>query len=80
MMEFFRKNPRAAETLRGPMFEDKVVDFILELAKVTDETVTPEELAAEETAGEQRRGCRPMAQSSGRSAAGRSTAAAPVSG
>ncbi len=34
MLEFFRKNPRAAETLRGPMFEDKVVDFILELAKV----------------------------------------------
>jgi trigger factor len=47
VMEFFRKNPQAAEGLRGPLFEDKVVDFILELAKIEDRTVTPEELAAE---------------------------------
>lgn len=47
VMEFFRKNPQAGEGLRGPLFEDKVVDFILELAKVEDRTVTPEELAAE---------------------------------
>ena len=47
VMEFFRKNPQAADGLRGPIFEDKVVDFILDLAKVEDRTVTPEELAAE---------------------------------
>jgi trigger factor len=47
VMDFFRKNPEAAESLRGPIFEEKVVDFVLELAKVTDETVTPEELARE---------------------------------
>jgi len=47
VMDFFRKNPQAAESLRGPIFEEKVVDFVLELAKVTDETVTPEELAKE---------------------------------
>jgi trigger factor len=45
IMEFFRKNPRSADHLRGPLFEDKVIDFVLELAQVTDETVTPEELA-----------------------------------
>jgi trigger factor len=45
VMEFFRKNPQAAEGLRGPLFEDKVVDYVLELVQVTDETVTPEELA-----------------------------------
>ena len=44
VMEFFRKNPQAAENLRGPIFEEKVVDFMLELAKVTDRQVTPEEL------------------------------------
>jgi trigger factor len=49
-MEFFRKNPQAAENLRGPLFEDKVVDFILELAKVEDRTVTPEELSADPAA------------------------------
>ncbi len=45
VMEFFRKNPQAAENLRSPIFEEKVVDFMLELAKVTDKTVTAEELA-----------------------------------
>jgi len=47
IMEFFRKNPQAAESLRGPIFEEKVVDFILELAKVEDKVVSPEELAVE---------------------------------
>jgi trigger factor len=47
IFEFFRQNPRAAETLRGPIFEDKVIDFVLELAKVEEKAATPEELAAE---------------------------------
>ena len=45
VMEFFRKNPQATEGLRGPIFEDKVVDFIIELAKVEERTVTADELA-----------------------------------
>jgi len=48
IMEFFRQNPRASETLRGPIYEEKVVDFVLELAKVEDNVVTPEELAKDE--------------------------------
>jgi trigger factor len=52
MMELFRKYPAAADSLRGPIFEDKVVDFILELAKVTDETVTPERLVEEAQAAD----------------------------
>jgi trigger factor len=47
VMEFFRTNPQAGESLRGPLFEDKVVDYVLELASVNDVIVTPEELAAE---------------------------------
>jgi trigger factor len=47
IMELFRQNPRASETLRGPIYEEKVVDFVLELAKVEDNIVTPEELAKE---------------------------------
>jgi len=47
VMEFFRKNPQAADSLRGPLFEDKVVDFILDQAGIEDRSVTPEELAAE---------------------------------
>jgi trigger factor len=45
IMEFFRKNPQTENALRGPIFEEKVIDFVLELATVTDQTVTPEELA-----------------------------------
>ena len=47
VMEFFRKNPQATESLRGPLFEDKVVDFILELAQVEEKSVAPEKLNAE---------------------------------
>ena len=47
VFEFFRKNPQAAETLRGPLFEDKVIDFVLELARLTDRPVAPEALAEE---------------------------------
>lgn len=45
VFDFFRKNPQAAESLRGPIFENKVVDYVIELATVTDKDVTPEELA-----------------------------------
>lgn len=47
IMEFFRKNPKAADGLRGPIYEDKVIDFILELAKVEDKVVAPDELTAD---------------------------------
>ena len=45
VFEFFSKNPQAADGLRGPIFENKGIDYIVELAKVEDKTVTPEELA-----------------------------------
>jgi trigger factor len=45
IFEFFRQNPSAIDTLRGPLFEEKVIDFILELAKVEEKTVTLEELS-----------------------------------
>jgi len=47
IFEFFRQNPRAAESLRGPIFEDKVIDFVLELAKVEGRAASREGLAAE---------------------------------
>ncbi|MGO4715640.1 trigger factor [Bradyrhizobium sp. 2TAF24] len=42
--DFYRKNPNALAQLRAPIYEDKVVDFILELANVTDKKVSREEL------------------------------------
>jgi trigger factor len=45
---FYRNNPNAMQTLRAPIFEEKVVDFLIELAQVTDRTVSREELARDE--------------------------------
>nr|MBT6742058.1 trigger factor [Rhodospirillales bacterium] len=54
VVEFYQKDPAAREQLRAPLFEDKVIDFVLELASVSDKSVTADELMAEpgESAGE----------------------------
>jgi trigger factor len=46
--DFYRNNPDALASLRAPIFEDKVIDFILELAKISDKTVPREELFKED--------------------------------
>jgi trigger factor len=46
--DYYRKNPGAVASVRAPIFEEKVVDFILELAKVTEKRVTREELYKED--------------------------------
>ncbi|HEU0083121.1 MAG TPA: trigger factor [Bradyrhizobium sp.] len=46
--EFYQKNPTALAQLRAPIYEDKVVDFILELANVTEKKVTREDLYKDE--------------------------------
>jgi trigger factor len=48
VFDYYRQNPQALQTLRAPIFEEKVVDYILELADVTDRTVSKEELLAED--------------------------------
>jgi trigger factor len=42
--DYYRNTPQALAQLRAPIYEDKVVDFILELADVTEKKVTREEL------------------------------------
>lgn len=42
--DFYRKNPQVMAQIRAPLFEEKVVDFICELAQVTEKTVSREEL------------------------------------
>jgi trigger factor len=46
--DYYRNNPSALAALRAPLFEEKVVDFVLELADVTDKRVSREELFKEE--------------------------------
>ena len=42
--EFVQKNPQMQQQLRAPIFEDKVVDHIVAMAKVTDKDVSKEDL------------------------------------
>ncbi|MGO9049595.1 MAG: trigger factor [Xanthobacteraceae bacterium] len=46
--EYYQKNPNAIAALRAPLFEDKVVDFLVELAGVTDKPVSRDELFKED--------------------------------
>jgi trigger factor len=44
VIEYYRKQPGAMDTLRAPIFENKVIDYILEIADVTDRPVPIAEL------------------------------------
>ena len=46
VMDFYQQNAEAQNSIRGPMFEDKIISFIVEMDSVTDKTVTGEELLA----------------------------------
>jgi trigger factor len=50
VVDYYRNNPDALAQLRAPIFEDKVVDFIVELAKVSDKQVSADELTKEDEA------------------------------
>lgn len=52
VFQFYQQNPQAVQELRAPIFEDKVVDFIAELATVTDKVVSRDELFTDPDAGE----------------------------
>jgi trigger factor len=42
--EYYRKSPEALASLRAPLYEEKVVDFLLELVESSEKTVSREEL------------------------------------
>lgn len=46
--DYYRQNPQAVASLRAPIFEEKVVDFLVELADVTENKVSREELFKED--------------------------------
>jgi trigger factor len=52
IIEYFRKTPGAIAGLRAPIFEEKVVDHLLNEIKVTDKTVTKDELMADDEEGD----------------------------
>jgi trigger factor len=46
--DLYQKNPQALASLRAPIFEEKVVDFLVELAQVTEKTISRDELYRED--------------------------------
>ncbi|MGE3302164.1 MAG: trigger factor [Hyphomonadaceae bacterium] len=48
IVEYYQQNPQALAQIRAPLYEDRVVDFILELAKTDTKTVSRDELFAED--------------------------------
>ncbi len=53
--DFYRKNPGALNEIRAPLFEEKVVDYLMAHVKVVDKSVTRDELvklAAEDDVAE----------------------------
>ena len=47
VVEFYQNNTQALAQLRAPLYEDKVVDYIVDAAKVTERKVSPEQFAEE---------------------------------
>ena len=47
VVKYFQENPMAAAQLRAPLYEDKVVDFLIGKAAITERSVTRDELTAE---------------------------------
>jgi trigger factor len=48
VIEYYRHHPEAIDQIRAPMFEDKVIDFILEQAKLSERRVPVSELLKDE--------------------------------
>ena len=48
ILDYFKKNPDAQNQFSGPVFEDKIIDFIVELAEVKEKVVNVEDLYKED--------------------------------
>lgn len=46
--DYYRQNPQALAAMRAPIFEEKVVDYLLELAEISDKETSREALFADE--------------------------------
>ena len=49
ILDYFKKNPDAQNQLSGPVFEDKIIDFIVELAEVKEKVVDVDDLYKEDS-------------------------------
>jgi len=61
-MEYVQSDPMAAAQLRAPLYEDKVIDFLIDQAEVTEREVTKDELQAAIEAEEDAAKAKPAAK------------------
>ncbi|WP_119458597.1 trigger factor [Rhodospirillaceae bacterium SYSU D60014] len=77
VMEFYQKSPEALAQVRAPLYEDKVIDYILELAKVSDRKVEPATLleeSSEAPSGDEAKKAKPKAKAKAKTTAKRKKA------
>ena len=76
IIDFYKKNPDAIRNLTAPIYEDKVVDFILEMAKVSDVVIDKDTLyqADETVAPEKKVGKKPARKAAEKKPAAKKTA------
>jgi len=48
VFEAYRRNPQLVAQVRAPLYEEKVVDYMMELINVTNQPVTKDELFADD--------------------------------
>ncbi len=76
VFEAYTKNPEMMGQLRAPIFEDKTIDYILEMAQVTEKPISVEELLADpDGSGESTSGEGSAKKASGKKASGKKAAA-----
>ena len=46
VFEYYQKNPQALDALKAPLFEEKVVDYVLTVVKINEENLSADELYA----------------------------------
>ncbi|MGP2492777.1 trigger factor [Mesorhizobium sp. PUT5] len=68
VFEFYRSNPEALNTLRAPLFEEKVIDHLLGQVSVTDNKVSKEELMAEDDEAEGEKKAKPAKKAAAKKA------------
>ena len=54
VLEYYEKNKEASQNLAGPLFEEKVFDFICEMSEIKEKTVSVEDLYKEEGEGKKK--------------------------
>ena len=54
VLDYYKKNKEASQNLAGPLFEEKVFDFICEMAEVKEKTVSVNDLYKDEQANKKK--------------------------